>query len=248
MIERRRILAYILKLFLGASLLNAEPDSAWELLASDSLTKSELVEGVAKKEGAGAYGPSGWSATERTDFLKLVLIETAGKEGRLEVTISGIDWQGSQSGESGKFHFLNMFSNEIGDHHAEDGGTAGDALWTLRAGVRNGVPRYGNRFKVLWSPVGAKRTEGNRYHEEYARMPEDWEWKIEEDYRFKVEWSSVNRSMEVFVNDLLVGQFDWTGQIQDMNTIYIGKAGDFDAWVGPLFRDLKVWRKAKIED
>lgn len=218
----------------------------WRLLIDDPLTDRDIVSGESSKENiGGAFNERGWKAGKQGDALKIGLSKTAMKEGALEIIVSGIVWDDPQSAgvANRKIHFLNMFSNEIGDHHAEDGGTATDALWTLRAGIKDGKPRYGNGFKALWSSRGAKRSEGSLYHENKVVTPDGWRWRENERYRFRVEWSAERESLKIFVNEILLAKFDWIDQQENMDTIFIGKAGDFGTWVGPAFSDLKVWRR-----
>ncbi len=218
----------------------------WLPLVDDPLIDSRLVSGENSKESiGGVFTAQGWRAGKQGDFLKIRLSETAMSEGALEVTLSGIVWDDPKSAgvANRKIHFLNMFSNEIGDHHAEDGGTATDALWTLRVGIKDGKPRYGNGFKALWSSRGAKRSKGSLYHETKIVMPDDWRWREDESYRFRVEWSAEREFLRIFVNEILLDEFAWVDQRDNLDTIFIGKAGDFGTWVGPVFSDLKVWRR-----
>ncbi len=169
------------------------------------------------------------------------IIDEAGFEGSLEVDIQNLGEQfvGNTNGAA-KIHFLNMFSNPISDHHAEDGGTAIDALWTLRTGTdEEGKSRYGQNFKILWASKGAKRTEGSDYHEKVVRLPDDWKWD-QLTNNFRVTWSQKEKSIKVFIDRNLVFSGQWTNQVSPLRYIWLAKSPDFQTLVEPVFSNLKI--------
>jgi hypothetical protein len=216
--------------------------AAQKLIVSDPLTSAELVKGeISKKNTGGQFTEKGWQALNQDDYLMIEITGEAGFEGSLEVDIQNLGEQfaGNKNGAA-KVHFLNMFSNPISDHHAEDGGTATDALWTLRTGNdEEGKSRYGQNFKILWASKGAKRTEGSDYHEKIVRLPDDWKWD-KKTYTFGVCWSKKEKSIKVFIDRNLVFSGQWTNQVSPLRYIWLAKSPDFKTLVGPVFSNLKI--------
>jgi len=217
--------------------------AAQKLVVDDPLSSSAIVEGETRKISTGGlFTEKGWQAIDQGDYLMIEVSDEAGFEGSLEVDIQNLNGQiiGKKDG-SGKIHFLNMFSNSVADHHAEDGGTANDALWTLRTGFdEKGNPRYGQNFKILWASKGAKRTENSNYHEEIVQLSMDWK-RDKTPYTFRVTWSQKGKSIKVFIDSNLVFSGQWLNQISPLQYIYLAKSPDFQTLVGPLFSNLKVY-------
>ena len=234
-------IAFFAGILLLSNFLKAQNDIC---ILSDPLNSEEIVKGEEDKISIdGKFTANGWQSISPKGMLKIVLQEDAGKNGRLEIKISNIDWEkaNNASGKNKKIHFLNMFSNENGDHHFEDGGTASDALWTLRTGSdEHGKSRYGSVFKFLWSSCGAKRAPGNLYHEKRNRGL-NWEWDKNKTYTLSVEWNSHEEKIYVSVDDTLFYERDWKGQNSPLRYVFMGKAGDFHSWTGPVFSDLKIF-------
>lgn len=232
-------LVFILMIVLMNAVQNA---AAQKLIVSDPLTSAELVKGeINKKNSGGQFTEKGWQALKQGDYLMIELTDEAGFEGSLEVDIQnlGEHFAGNKNGAA-KVHFLNMFSNPISDHHAEDGGTATDALWTLRTGTdEEGKPRYGQNFKILWASKGAKRTEGSDYHEKIVRLADVLNWD-KKTYTFGVSWSQKEKSIKVFIDRNLVFSGQWTHQVSSLRYIWLAKSPDFQSLVGPTFSNLKI--------
>jgi hypothetical protein len=232
-------LAFILMILALNAIQNA---SAQKLVVSDPLISAELLKGeINKKNLGGQFTEKGWQALKQGDYLMIELSDEAGFEGSLEVDIQNLceQFAGNKNGAA-KVHFLNMFSNPISDHHAEDGGTDTDALWTLRTGNdEEGKPRYGQNFKILWASKGAKRTEGSDYHEKIVRLADDWKWD-KKTYTFGVSWSQKEKSIKVFIDRNLVFSGQWTNQVSPLRYIWLAKSPDFQSLVGPVFSNLKI--------
>lgn len=218
------------------------------LLLYDPLTSDRLVDNELIKENtSGTFGIKGWSSLSPSEgMLKIALDSTSRGEGTLEVTITGLDWNAANlaAGADKKMHFINMFSNPNGDHHAEAGCTSTDALFTLRGGSDESgeTPRYGNNFKMLWSSRGAKRTENNLYKEKRNDPPDNWIWHADSTYVFSVRWSRSASLLTVHVNRQELYRLVWSDQQNDLKYIFLGKAADFKSFVGPVFSELKVYR------
>jgi hypothetical protein len=195
---------------------------------------------ISKVPTGGEFTERGWRALGRQDRLLFQVAEDAGFEGALEVDVTGLDWEPANAGGE-KIHFINMFTNPNGDHHCEDGGTPKDALWTLRLGRdERRKPRYGQSFKVLWASRGAKRCEGSDYHELVAKVPEGFVWDKDRTHRFKVTWSRQARRLAVFVDDRLFFETPWRNQETPLRHIFLGRAGDYAALIGPTFSNLRL--------
>ncbi len=198
----------------------------------------------ARENRGGEFGATGWRMREPRGFLRVTLPAAAPREGELEVTISGIDWAaaGRAVGADRKIHFLNLFSNPSGDHHAEAGGTAEDALWTLRAGTdAGGGGRYGGDLKLLWASRGAKRTPGSDYHEQRLRLPAGFAWRADGAHVFRVRWSARERQLTVSVDDREWVRVPWRHEGAPLRHVFLGGAVDFHALVGPVFSELWVF-------
>ncbi len=216
---------------------------AQKLVVDDPLSSTAIVKGeIQKISTGGLFTDKGWQAIGQGDYLMIEVSDEAGFEGSLNVDILNLNGQiiGDKDG-SGKIHFLSMFSNSVADHHAEDGATSNDALWTLRTGFdENGNPRYGQNFKILWASKGAKRTENNDYHEEIVQISKDWKW-VSIPYTFTVRWSQKGKSIEVFIDGNLVFRGQWLNQVSPLRYIYLAKSPDFNTLVGSWFSNLKVY-------
>jgi len=208
----------------------------------DSLTSPVLFQGVLDKQSQGGkYSENGWSATKNGDYLLLEIVPDYGFEGFLEVDINQINWKKSNtaSGKE-KIHFISMFSNPVADHHAEQGGSERDALWSIRGGMtETGEPRYGNNFKFLWAAHGAKRTNNSNYTEKIVKMPSGWSWDHLVN-TFRISWSAQNQVVSIKVNGILVFSGFWEGQLEPLKYIYLAKSPDFHSFIGPNFKNLKL--------
>lgn len=216
-----------------------------QLLWRDPLTSAATTAVVASRENRGGeFSAAGWRMREPRGFLRVTLPAAAPREGELEVTISGLDWAavGRAVGADRKIHFLNLFSNANGDHHAEAGGTAEDALWTLRAGTAaDGGGRYGGDLKLLWASRGAKRTPGADYHEQRLRLPAGFEWRAEGAHVFRVRWSARARQLTVSVDDYEFARVPWRHDGAPLRHVFLGGAADFHALVGPVYSELRIF-------
>lgn len=229
-------------LLFGAAITLFHPAKTQTVVITDPLTSTVTVAGeINKKSHGGEFTANGWRALNDGDYLMIELDSDAGLEGSLEVDISELDWvkHNTVTGK-GKMHFINMFSNPVADHHAEHGGTATDALWTLRCGKGDGEEaRYGNNFKILWASKGAKRTPGSDYHEKVVRVPDGWQWD-KPLYSFKVSWSQKLGKIEVSVNGSNLFEGAWANQVSPLKYVYLAKSPDFHTFVGPVFSNLRV--------
>ncbi len=208
----------------------------------DPLTSSELTQSETPwKSKGGIFTEKGWKAVNDGDYLFIELATGTGFEGQLEVDVTELDWQKSNTTSNNeKIHFLSMFSNPVADHHVEQGGTEKDALWSLRGGKGdNGEPRYGQNFKVLWASKGAKRTPMSDYSEKTITMPDGWKWD-KPVYTFTIRWSLKQKKIDVSVNGLQVFEGPWLNQISPLKYIYIAKSPDFGSFIGPVFSNLRV--------
>lgn len=214
----------------------------------DPLTTAAPAAVVAARENRGGeFGAAGWRMREPRGFLRVTLPVAASREGELEVAIAGLGWAsvGRAVGVDRKIHFLNLFSNPNGDHHAEDGGTADDALWTLRAGTdAEGGGRYGGDLKLLWASRGAKRTPGSDYHEQRLRLPTGFAWRAEGAHVFRVRWSARARQLTVLVDDREFARVPWRHDGAPLRYVFLGGAADFHALMGPVFSALKIYELA----
>lgn len=218
------------------------------LILYDPLTSDTLVENECIKENYfGTFTSNGWiSDSSEKGMLKIGIDSTAGGEGILEITLKDLDWDLSSlaSGANTKIHFLNMFSNPNGDHHAEQGGTPTDALWTLRSGANKDgdAPRYGDNFKILWSSRGAKRTENNLYRELKKNPPPECRLDKDSEYVFSIQWSKSKQFLLVKVNGELFYDLEWEAQQSELKYIFLGKAADFKSFTNTCFTDLKLYK------
>lgn len=211
-----------------------------------TLTVPAAVSATRENRG-GEFLATGWRMRETRGFLRVTLPADAPREGELEVTISGLDWAavGRAVGADRKIHFLNLFSNPNGDHHAEAGGTAEDAVWTLRAGTdAGGGGRYGGDLKLLWASRGAKRTPGSDYHEQRMRVPPGFAWRAEAAHVFRVRWSARERRLTVSVDNREFARVPWRHDGAPLRHVFLGGAADFHALVGPVFSELRVFEFA----
>jgi beta-glucosidase len=213
----------------------------------DPLTGGEAPESTPWRDNrGGSFGEAGWRMDASQGYLRLDLgPEGAPAEGELEVHVSGLDPESLARavGADRKVHLINMFSNPCGDHHAEGGGTATDALWTIRMGTgEDGSARYGGDFKLLWASRGAKRTVGSDYHEQRLRVPEGWVWRAQDTCRLVVRWSQRQRTLEVRLNDHGLGRYPWSGDGDPLRYVFLGGAPDFRAWQGAVFSSVRVRR------
>jgi hypothetical protein len=193
----------------------------------------------------GRFEADGWRMLATRGYLRVDLGPGgAPSEGELEVTVTGLDEAalGAALGTDRKVHLINMFSNPLGDHHAEGGGTASDSLWTLRAGTGDdGKPRYGGDLKLLWASRGAKRTGGSDYAERRLHLPTGWNRGPTDRHLLRVRWSRENRRLVVSVGGV-VAEFPWTGDGDPLRYVFLGGVPDFNAWPGACFSDLRVRR------
>ena len=241
----RRIIYYTMCLLFMYAFQNKS--MAQKTILNDPLTSTIVVDGEINKIGKGGqFTAKGWQATEQGGYLLIECTDEAGFEGTLEVDILNFDVQNieSNNGES-KIHFINMFSNSIADHHTKHGGTATDALWTLRTGTDDkGKPRYGSGFKVLWASKGAKESENSDYTEKTLLLPKDWKWNKTTN-TFKITWSKNAKSIHFFVNKTLFLKGQWKNQESALRYIYLAKSPDFRTLTGPIFSNLKVYSNNK---
>lgn len=178
-------------------------------------------------------------------FLHIPLPEPAPAEGALVVWVRGGDSADlvRRVGADRKIHFLNMFSNALGDHHAEGGGTASDALWTLRLGTDDkGGERYPGGAKILWASRGAKRTPGSDYHEKRMPFPSGVAWAPDRWLEFRVEWSARRKTLTVSVDGREALTVPWPHAGDPLRHVFLGGAADFAAFAGATYRDLEVRR------
>ncbi len=219
-----------------------------ELIFSDPLTSAMLVSGQMSKEmpGKGEFTPNGWRSSG-PDGMLCIAIDKQWLGGVLEVDISGFDWYRANrsSGEDSKLHFMNMFSDKTGDHHIEQGGDENTALWTLRAGAgKDGKPRYGSTFKLLWSSRGVKRAPCNLYSENQRQnmAPATWVgWNTDSTYTFRIVWNTVTEQLTVWVNGIEFYKVPWKDQVQPLNYIFLGKANDFTSLQGVYFSNMRIY-------
>lgn len=226
------------------------PDPA-SLILYDPLIAEAPVAGEALKESvSGEFTESGWRSTDpRQGMLKIGLSGDLGIEGELTVDITDLDWVAANLAGGDKIHFLNMFSHPLGDHHIEDGATVDDAFWTLRGGKHDDGkrPRYGNVIKLLGASRGAKRAPGSDYFESInTAMPRDWRWDQDTTYQIRVAWSAQAKRLLVWVNNTLFYDVPWKNQEEPLRYVFIGKARDFYSFVGPRFRDLRVYAQSSF--
>jgi hypothetical protein len=211
----------------------------------DPLTSAAPAAVVTARENRGGeFSADGWRMKAVRGFLRITLPVAAPREGELEVAIAGLDWLavGRAVGADRKIHFLNLLSNPNGDHHAENGGTAEDALWTLRAGTdAGGRGRYGNDLKLLWASRGAKRAPGSDYHEQRLAVPAGFTWREEGPHVFRVRWSARERQLTVTVDDFEFARVPWRHDGAPLRHVFLGGAADFHALVGPVFSALRVF-------
>jgi hypothetical protein len=224
------------------------PDPAL-LMLHDPLVSDAPVPGESMKESvSGAFTESGWRSTDvRDGMLKIGLSGTLETEGELTIDLTDLDWIAANTAGGDKIHFLNMFSSPLGDHHAEDGATDDDAFWTLRGGKHDDGKRarYGNVVKLLGASRGGKRAPGSDYFETIrTEMPRDWQWEKNTSYHFRVAWSASAGRLAIWVNDTLFYDIPWRNQVEPLRYIFIGKARDFSSFVGPVFKDLRIYSRS----
>jgi hypothetical protein len=235
----KRTLATLIVLTSMVFIVQAQPP----LLVTDPLTSDKIVAGeVSKRSVGGEFTAKGWRALKQNDMLVIELADPKGFEGMLEVDVTELDWEKAncQPGPDTKIHFINMFSDSKGDHHARHGGKPEDALWTLRGGCGDGGSTRYDSFKVLWASKGAKETTGSDYHEVAPKLPSGWKWDKPR-YTFQVSWSKSAGTIVVKVNNQLFLSSTWKNQITPLKYVFLGKAADFRTLVGPYFSNLKVY-------
>jgi len=210
----------------------------------DPLTDGVTAEvAMARTNRGGRFEREGWRVLDPRGFLRITLPEGVVAEGRLEVKVSGLNLAGlgAEIGPDRKVHFINFFSNANGDHHVEDGGSANDALWTLRVGTdAAGGPRYGRDLKLLWASRGAKRAPGSDYEEVIMSFPSDWHWEAAQTYAFAIDWSQSTRRLTVWVNHRIVAQVPWLEDGAPLRHVFLGGTPDFHAFTGAVFSDLRI--------
>lgn len=219
---------------------NAMPDGGAVVWSHDLTVAPEGAE-----NRGGEFGVEGWTMREAKGFLRVPLPATAPEDGALIVHVRGISPEalGRLVGADRKIHFLNMFSNPLGDHHAEGGGTASDALWTLRLGTDDkGGERYPGGAKILWASRGAKRTPGSDYHEKRLPFPSGVAWAPDRWLEFRVEWSTRRKTLTVSVDGREALTVPWEHAGDPLRHVFLGGAADFAAFAGSTFRDLEVRR------
>lgn len=227
------------------------PEPAADVVFFDSLAAGVPEPAPSRRENVGGrFESAGWRVVATRGYLRVDLgPDGAPAEGELEVTVTGLDdvALGAVLGPDRKVHLINAFSNPRGDHHAEGGGTASDSLWTLRAGTdEQGSARYGGDLKLLWASRGAKRTAGSDYAERRLRLPAGWNRGPGDRHLFRVRWSRKHRRLEVSVG-AVTREFPWSGDGDPLRYVFLGGAGDFNAWPGALFADLRVRRLTGAE-
>ncbi len=191
----------------------------------------------------GHFGAEGWTMRESRGFLRISLADAAPADGAFVVMIRGAASAELAKAVGGdrKIHFLNMFSNAAGDHHVEGGGTASDALWTLRIGTDpQGGERYPGGAKILWASRGAKRTPGSDYHEKRLPFPPSVRWVPGRWIEFRVVWSASEGTLRVLVDGVEAGAVPWKRTGDPLRHIFLGGAADFSAFVGATYRDLRI--------
>lgn len=222
----------------------AEEASLTSYFWQDPLTDDVTGEvAMARTSRGGRFEAVGWRVLGPQGFLRITLPEGVEAEGRLEVKVRGLDpaGLGAKIGTDRKVHFINVFSNANGDHHFEDGGSANDALWTLRIGTdAAGGPRYGRDLKLLWASRGAKRAPGSDYEEKVVSFPADWRWEAAQTYAFTIEWSQSARRLTVRVDHRVVAQVPWLGDGDPLRHVFLGGTPDFDALTDAVFSDLRI--------
>lgn len=239
----RRGVAVAIALLLAAGPAAATPAGVRTVWHDPLTAHAPAAVAAARENRGGEFTAAGWRMVATKGFLRIDLPQPAPREGELLVTITGLDWAavGRAVGVDRKIHFLNLFSNPRGDHHAEGGGTAEDALWTLRAGTDEaGAPRYGAALKLLWASRGAKRTPGSDYHEKQLAPPAGWAWDPRAAYRFAVRWSARTRTLAVEVDGTAFGTVPWRHDGAPLRHVFLGGAADFHAIAGPVFSDLRI--------
>lgn len=202
-----------------------------------------FASGLKAENFEGSMNFSGWFAESEDGYLKLELPREIGYEGALEIDLESLDWERANlsSGFNRKIHFLNLFSNSFADHHYEDGGTDEDAIITLRMGSdRDGNPRYGNTFKVLWASKGAKRSPGSDYHETLAEISKDYRWP--EKVTFRVEWSRRHERVKIMIEDRTCADLPWRSQVAPIRFLFLGKSKDFYALQGVTYKNLRLYQ------
>lgn len=228
---------------IGLALLLLNPDRSraednWLIELREGAPRLDAVR--IQAEG-GRFDVAGWQAQGPRDLLRLEAKDPLPFEGMLEVSLTGIVWQkaAAAAGRDRKIHFINLFSNPLGDHHVEDGGTSRDAIVSLRVGSdEKGEPRYGKAIKVLWASRGAKRSEGSDYHEQRLSPPEGFAWSGT--HRIAIRWSRNEQVLEVLVDGNSWGRLPWNNQEEPFRYVFLGRGGDFHSWVGPVFQDVEL--------
>jgi len=212
----------------------------WQDPLTDGVTAAVAM---ARTNRGGRFEAAGWRVLGPRGFLRITLPEGVAAEGKLEVKVSGLDpaGLGTGIGPDRKVHFINFFSNANGDHHVEDGGSANDALWTLRVGTdAAGGPRYGRELKLLWASRGAKRAPGSDYEETMVSFPADWHWEAAQTYAFAIDWSQSTHRLTVRIDHRVVAQVPWLGDGAPLRHVFLGGTPDFHALTGAVFSDLRI--------
>lgn len=230
---------------LTVPLLGSESPT-WTFWCDNLTSKAPPAVAAARTNKGGEFEAGGWRVVGNQSYLRIALPVAARAEGFLELRVTGFDPArlAEEIGCNRKVHFLNLFSNRLGEHHFEDGGTARDALWTLRVGTgADGGSRYGSGFKLLWSSRGAKRAPGSAYDEREVTMPDDWRWAGGRTYLFSIHWSGPARQLWVKVDGMTVAVVPWRQKGESLRYVFLGGTPDFHSMTGALYSDLRVgWR------
>ncbi len=215
------------------------------LLVADPLTTARPVKGEADKRAkGGTFSAKGWRATSNGDQLVIELAEAHGFEGSVEIDleVSDAEWlKATTCCGQDKIAFLSMFSNPKGCPHAEHGATNLDALWMIRTGGKpDKTPFFNNGFKMYWSARGGSGAEPGHYNEKLPAVFDKWSWRPGRN-TIRVTWSNTTYRVATFVNDEKVFESPlWEFQVKPLRFIYIGRSGEFDTLVGPVFSNLRV--------
>jgi hypothetical protein len=188
----------------------------------DPLTSATSPFGFASKTvSGGSFSSQGWQTTGGQDQLLIELDSPIWGDGTLEIDVTNFD-PASQYGST-KHQIINLYTGNDGSQAVF---ATNQAWWNIRTGTN-----YGTGVKFLASPLG-----GDNRHEE--RLIESASWNANDVHTWTVTWDADDIS--ILLDGSVLTTFSFSGRVQPLQYIFLGKDNTYVGQVGPIYSNLRV--------
>lgn len=206
----------------------AQPQHTF-LLYSDQLDNPSADVFSDFQNNNGEFIPGvGWQATSISSQLYLKFAQDLPTEGTFVIDVT--NFNPVEQNQTDKQQIINLYSQAEGSKETYE---TDAAWWNIRTGTNYTLGEGMAGFKFLSAARGVDTREETRCIEDKS------DWDVNDTYEFKVSWTT--EDIYCYFDNLLVAEFDFTGQVEDFQYVFLGTDNVYQAQPGPIYSNLRIY-------